>query len=192
MRKIKVKSHTRKGQCYNGPVDVKAHTREINSKKASSGSKPPKIDLTKPKSNEIDYSKVLTRENKRIIDDSIKSAIFDENDSFRIDTEGMISRYTDDMTPQEYANFKFSKARKVLLSYALDKWAEERKKSKKKATFSGSGNEYIGWIFNIEGKSPPYKTFSTIQEAKKYFEKNNYQVDWRGLDKNRITKVKQQ
>ena len=54
MRKIKVKSHTRKGQCYNGPVDVKAHTREINSKKASSGSKPPKIDLTKPKSNEID------------------------------------------------------------------------------------------------------------------------------------------
>lgn len=54
---------------------------------------------------------------------------------------------------------------------------------KNKAIFSGSGNKHIGWIFHISknGERSVYKTFSTIPEAKAYFKKNNYSVDWRGL-----------
>jgi len=44
-RKIKVKSYVREGYKVEGPINVKAHQREIENKKASSGSSKPMLNL---------------------------------------------------------------------------------------------------------------------------------------------------
>ncbi len=157
-RIVKVRKHTREGYKVKGPIKVNSHTREIEVKKASSGSSNPIIDFSKKQEENfqklpeerkkeindfrkeiesIDYNKILTPTNKRIIEDSVKGAIYEGNEQVALDSDRMISLFSDTLTTKQYSNLNREKAEEVLFSYANDLFEKQKELNQnKKEPFS--------------------------------------------------------
>jgi hypothetical protein len=76
----------------------------------------PSSEPSKNGSGEDDYNKLLTNDVKKIINDSIHAAKFD-NVKPVIDTDKIISLFTDKLSPDEYEKFDWDKAEDFLLDY---------------------------------------------------------------------------
>lgn len=77
-----------------------------------------------PKTRKEDkqYNKILTPQNKKIINDSVKASIAENNNTVLINTNRMISLHEDKLTPKEYSKFDSDKAEDFILDYANKKF----------------------------------------------------------------------
>ncbi len=64
----------------------------------------------------LDYSAMLTPEAVKHMGDSVVAAIFEGHDQVRIDSDGIISKFSDTLTPQQYRGFNQGEAEKTLFS----------------------------------------------------------------------------
>ena len=90
----------------------------------------------------FDYNKVLTLEVKKDIDRNVMAAKYEGNDFVRINAMGLISRFTEGLTTEQYRNFDWGKAEKVILNYASKvfkskKYDSELPENKKGRKLSG-------------------------------------------------------
>ena len=60
---------------------------------------------------------LITTQVKKQLDDSIKSARFDGNDCVYINSDRILSLYTDSLTHDEFKNFDWEKSEALLFDY---------------------------------------------------------------------------
>lgn len=64
----------------------------------------------------LDYSAMFTPEAIKHMGDSVVAAIFEGNDQVRIDSDGIISKFSDTLTPEQYRAFNQEEAEKALFA----------------------------------------------------------------------------
>jgi len=103
-----------------------------NSNNNSSNQSKPKTNNNL--NNDDKYKSILNSKNKKIIDDSIKAAIYNNEKNVNIDTDKMISLFTDNLTPEEYKNFNQNEAEDYILNYAKKLFDDQKNKQAKSNT----------------------------------------------------------
>lgn len=67
-----------------------------------------------PPANSLDYSAMFTPDAIKHMGDSVVAAIYEGSGHVRIDSDEIISKFADTLTPEQYRNFKQEDAEKVL------------------------------------------------------------------------------